>query len=59
MVDTELTVSRRMADTLWVMLMHDALSFCALLLSGVAGALVADPFASAVRGAVRRNRSDD
>jgi len=41
------------------MVTHDDLSLCALILSGIAGALLADPFGNAMRAAVRRVRTQD
>jgi len=40
------------------MITHDLIDFCALVASGVIGALIATPVRQAVAIAVRRTRSD-
>jgi hypothetical protein len=40
------------------MVTHDELCLCAMLLSGIAGAVLVDPFGNAVRQAVQRIRPD-
>jgi hypothetical protein len=40
------------------MVTHDELCLCAMLLSGIAGALLVDPFGNAMRQALQRIRSD-
>jgi hypothetical protein len=41
------------------MMMHDVLSFCAMLLAGVVGALIVGPLGSAARLVAARVRSID